>query len=938
MAELLWLPGAQPPQNDGERRVVEYLAKELPGDVLLVPGIQMVHRDRIDDVDLFVLTPWGAVVVEIKDLAGQVLISQDEMVVDRQYRANPVLATNAKARRVKSRLASADATLKTVSVDSLVVLARNPQFLQIHPSHRERVVLLERAVEMLSDARLMAPIADPRPIAGETRTRIREQLGLVARPIEPGERFGIYQTTGLLRSDDFERIWSGVNTFTGEEVELRHIGYARFVDEARRERRLRRARDEVQAMARLQPDANLAEMRDPVELDDGSIVLVSETQVGPSLADALEGDAEIPRREIVMGLTRVLAKAHDNGIVHGRLAPRWIELRPDHGVVLRGFSITGGEAGDPAVTTMLPEDSGFLAPEVLGGPAGPHSDLFGLGKVIEALWDGLDTPDARLMRKIATKLTGERVPRAAYLLEALLGGPAATDTPVVEEIEYDAEGHLEAGSKIGRYAVLGFIGAGSTAALYRAYDPVLGRDVAVKLFRSPGSEEIARREFKVLHGIDHPNVVDALAIDRHPELGWHVAYEYLDGEPLSSLIDAGALEEAEAIHLGIDILNALSVIHTSGSDTIVHRDVKPENVVVVARRGAVLTDFGASANNPDGPAAGTAEYRPPGLSLDAIDVDVDLFAAGIVIHELAAGVHPFAGRDPRSGSLDIGNVGSGLAAVLGQALQPNRSARFDSAAEMRGALLALVPDGSEPSSTPPQRPTRALHRRIEELVEAGRLDEADALCPPEWSRMRLIIQARRDRMRIRSGETGDIPTDSGVIIRRLREKRVTFGWTPARATGISGVETTYEISGGHVLIDVVLRRADNGETWVGASEAYDSHPVLKRLTHGLTIGFHSVGRGRLLGRLTEAYPKGDRWAGWRKQSVEGLSDLAGVDVDAELKAVGALGIGTRELLIGDTSRERSQSAVVFPYDNYEVPVLAYVLTRVVPLARAVDVL
>ena len=99
-----YLAGAEPPDNDGERRVIEALVRGLPDSFTLFPGVQVIHRGRTDDIDILLLAPWYVAVIEVKDLAGDVVIADGECYVDSSPRPQPYNLTNAKARRIKSRL------------------------------------------------------------------------------------------------------------------------------------------------------------------------------------------------------------------------------------------------------------------------------------------------------------------------------------------------------------------------------------------------------------------------------------------------------------------------------------------------------------------------------------------------------------------------------------------------------------------------------------------------------------------------------------------------------------------------------------------------------------------------------------------------------------------------------------------------------------------
>jgi eukaryotic-like serine/threonine-protein kinase len=204
----------------------------------------------------------------------------------------------------------------------------------------------------------------------------------------------------------------------------------------------------------------------------------------------------------------------------------------------------------------------------------------------------------------------------------------------------------------GRYEVLSRIGTGGMADVYLARDQLLGRQVAVKLLHHRFAEdqefvERFRREASSAAGLSHPNVV--AIFDRGEWDGtYYIAMEYLPGRSLKAVVrEQGPLDPAAAIDIVIQILQAARFAHRRG---VIHRDLKPHNVILDEEGRAKVTDFGiaragASDMTLTGSIMGTAQYLSPEQAQGhAVSAASDIYAVGIVLYELLTGSVPFDGE------------------------------------------------------------------------------------------------------------------------------------------------------------------------------------------------------------------------------------------------------------------------------------------------------
>jgi serine/threonine-protein kinase len=206
----------------------------------------------------------------------------------------------------------------------------------------------------------------------------------------------------------------------------------------------------------------------------------------------------------------------------------------------------------------------------------------------------------------------------------------------------------------GRYRIIRRLGAGGMANVYLAEDQELGRNVAIKILneRHAGDEQFVerfRREAKNAASLSHPSIVSIY--DRGEAEGtYYIAMEYLDGRNLKELIVArGPAPVRIAIDYTKQILQALRFAHRNG---IVHRDIKPHNVLVDRDGRLKVTDFGiaragTSQMTEAGSIVGTAQYLSPEQARGtAVDQRSDLYSVGIVLYELLTGTLPFSGDSP----------------------------------------------------------------------------------------------------------------------------------------------------------------------------------------------------------------------------------------------------------------------------------------------------
>ena len=257
---------------------------------------------------------------------------------------------------------------------------------------------------------------------------------------------------------------------------------------------------------------------------------------------------------------------------------------------------------------------------------------------------------------------------------------------------------LQPRDKLGPYEILALIGKGGMGEVYKAHDPRLGRDVAIKVSAQQFSDRF-EREARAIAALNHPNICQVYDIGPN-----YLVMEFIEGTPLD-----GPLPTEVALHHAVRICEALAAAHAKG---ITHRDLKPANILVTAS-GIKLLDFGLALLSGSRPTAapettvtmgltragtvlGTTAYMSPEQAeAKAVDGRSDIFSFGLVLYEMLSGRRAFTGDSAIAIMANILHkepepldAPSALQTILARCLRKSPAARFQSITEVKDALLA----------------------------------------------------------------------------------------------------------------------------------------------------------------------------------------------------------------------------------------------------------
>lgn len=343
----------------------------------------------------------------------------------------------------------------------------------------------------------------------------------------------------------------------------------------------------------------------------------------------------------------------------------------------------------------------------------------------------------------------------------------------------------------GRYELLDPVGEGNFSVTYQARDLTLGRTVAVKILRPQYAADpvfVSRfeREAQVAASVSHPNVVDVYDYGRYRDT-FFIAMQYVPGRTLKQTIDQdGRFGVVDAVHAARQILAGLGAIHAAG---IIHRDIKPQNVLIGLDGSARVTDFGV-AHGPlvgslttHGTTVGTASYMAPEQARGGkLSPATDLYAVGVVLFELLTGRLPFEADNPMAVMLshlqDPAPLPTSVApgvqipadvqTTVMRALNKDPSQRFASAEEMSKVLAEAIGSGGV---APPSSPS---------------VDAATTQVSPVVTNEPTPIPAQAVSASSASQERPRNLPAPGPLVPTRRPRRG-FGWLPPLVVGLAAI-------------------------------------------------------------------------------------------------------------------------------------------------------
>ncbi|HEV8235233.1 MAG TPA: protein kinase, partial [Gemmatimonadaceae bacterium] len=424
------------------------------------------------------------------------------------------------------------------------------------------------------------------------------------------------------------------------------------------------------------------------------------------------------------------------------------------------------------------------------------------------------------------------------------------------------------GIRLGRYEIVAPLGAGAMGEVYKARDPRLARDVAIKVLPPSFAADASRvqrfeQEARAVAALSHPNILAIFDIGSGETP--YLVTELLDGETLRALVDRGPLATKRTTDIALQFVAGLTAAHSRG---IIHRDLKPDNIFLTRDGVVKILDFGLAktamlpsevtlAGTSVGQILGTVGYMAPEqVRGEAADPRSDLFAVGTILYEMVSGERAFCGNSPadtisavlreqppdlvlRTGTLPA------VARIVRRCLEKDANERFQSARELRFAIEALS-DGQVAAR---ESLTKTVEKSIAVLPFANMSADADNQYFSDGLAEELInalaqIDGLRVAARTSSFSFKGKSLEIGEIAQKLNVRHV--------------LEGSVRKSGRRVRITAQLVDASNGyQVW---SERYDRQledifdvqdEIARTIVERLKIAF-SAGPGQRLVKAATA--------------------------------------------------------------------------------------
>jgi len=492
-----------------------------------------------------------------------------------------------------------------------------------------------------------------------------------------------YQPAEKPKNDATKPEWETLAGYELKAVRSRSRGVAVYHASSKQAQRLvlkaisGRQRRSRRGAARFQREAQIAiQIEHPnlpqvfeVSKDHGCDVVAMEYLKGAKLRRWLKDREPLDEKtavKIILNLSDALFACHNAGLVHGNLHPDNVLMAADGTAKLVGFGFTRpvDDETTQALKGRRQKVIRYLAPEQLrrSSDAEPRSDVYALGALLYRLVTGVspfaDTDRRTLLQhkymegyRAPEELNKDLSPTIVEVIRRSLSAEPQARPQTMEAFADMLKGQTE---NIGGYQLIVEVGRGGMGTVYRARNPE-GEIVALKVLHPHLAENervLVRfyQEAKLAMEMAHENLIPAYEVgcDR----GKHfIAMEYIAGKNLKDIIKAKKrLPESQALRISYDIAKGLDALHQRG---LLHRDVKPGNILIDSEGNARLADLGlAKQQEVDyeltmaGRAMGTLQYAPPEQFRDAKSVDhgADIYALGVTLYLMVTGTHPFNGK------------------------------------------------------------------------------------------------------------------------------------------------------------------------------------------------------------------------------------------------------------------------------------------------------
>ena len=756
MAQIIKPPYFDSVVNAGEKRLLDFLQIKLPDNYFLIPNVEIAstnprnNRTQFWEYDLIVVAPHAVYNIENKDWKGKIEGADDYWYQNDRQKPNPLKTNRQKTAILASKLKEANRDWGKAWIQNMVSLS--------YPNSFEPLLWQEAAkLSFTLTDKLIKYIIDPEQIGKWDDAIVDIQNDIVQFLIgeqnkkSPDQKKEVqgYEIVEILKQEDenyVEYLVKPKNVTSNirkrvKEYALQVVGLSPEELRSREES----IKNQYSALLKIRSNPFILPVEFKVDEENHLFYEITDLMEEDSLRSVARNKTFTfdEKLNILKNVMSALKAAHKENIFHRDINPENIFLNNGYAYLGNFGKSYFTDHNDNGYTVMHTITSTNATPyhphELIEKDASRASDIYSLGVLIFWLFTGKEPIKSPFeLDKLGGTLPKDRLPSAEngslpqWLdeiclktiltdsdqridsleeLEAFINDALKIELSTKEQTKSTTSSSSQAtdtyevkeGDKVGDYIIHKILGRGGYSRVFKAKHDLQGRDYALKLFHESVNITSVLDEYNALRELDHPNIVKFSWNGTTPQNQFYTTTEFLDGDNLSTYIKTDAnLSISTVYKLATEMLSALDYLQTR-EIPILHRDVKPQNIIWDNKGRFVLIDFNvASLIQNDKSYVGTNPYLAPDL-LDGHhinwDFSADTFALGVTLYELVTKHYPWpqfripsiskAPTDPKELNTRISDD---VSEFLLKAIGTKRDSRFINAKEMLESLEAIGQD------------------------------------------------------------------------------------------------------------------------------------------------------------------------------------------------------------------------------------------------------
>lgn len=756
MAKIISPPYYESAVNDGEKRLLEFLERNLPDSYYLIPNVELAstnprnNRTQYWEYDVIVIAPHAIYNVENKDWKGRIEGDDNYWYVNDRQKRNPLITGRQKTAILASKLKENNGSWGKAWVQNMVTLSFPNTFA---PSLWQEAGKLTFQL----NEHLISYLIDPNQIGikandiTDIQTDIVEFLTGEQSKKAPNEKREVegFEILEVIHQENNYAEYLVKPKGVASSIQKRIKEYALQVRGLSAEDlkvRENQINNQYKALNKIKAKPFILNVEFRIDEENHLFYEISDYLDENSLKVEVRSKTFTFQEKIsiIRNIMAALKEAHKENVFHRDINPENIFMTGGYaylGNFGKSYFLDDSRNGYTVMPTISESNATAYHPlELTVGDASRASDIYSLGILIYWLFTGQEPiknpyelnnlsgklPEDRLPSKINSALPKwldelcnktilvdeslrfDSIEEIEGFLDSALKGnessaPPVKATPTAPSIDtYD----LKEGDSFERvYLIQKVLGKGGYSRVFKVLQQLQGESFTLKLFHESVNAQSVIDEYKALKELNHPNIVKFVGNGKSIDGQFYTVMEYLKGENLSMYTRTDArLPIYRVYQVAKEMLSALVAMQEL-TKPILHRDIKPQNIVWDKEQRFVLIDFNVASfvdDNKD--FVGTNPYLAPDLILDGTkinwDTSADTFALGITLYELLCKQYPWSpGKMPITSKAPINpktfeeRISENFARFILKAINTKGNERFKNAQEMLDALLVIGEEG-----------------------------------------------------------------------------------------------------------------------------------------------------------------------------------------------------------------------------------------------------